>query len=195
MKIIGSNQKSKIKQVANKGQRKRADADFSKIIVFVKKLPSLFSSTLTTGKFYRTSYKTSKIKVIKQFWDPFKGFLNFMMPIDEFELKFKLFLEFICIDSPKVKVNLLLKDLLNQNSISERLYKRLKLFLDQRRKITIDGTRNLFKQNHSLRLCLYIIIRVLNVLKRPRKIIDFMIEKLSKILSELNIEEDWEFLD
>lgn len=75
-----------------------------------------------------------------------------MMPIDEFELKFKLFLEFICIDSPKVKVNLLLKDLFNQNSISEKLYKSLKLFLDQRRKITIDGTRKLFKQNHSLRL-------------------------------------------
>ena len=108
--------------------KKRSDLDFSKVIIFVKQLPSFFSSRLTTWKYYRTNYNSSKRKIIKQFWDPFKGFLNFMQPIKDYDLKFKLFLEFIWIDFPVKKVQWLLKDLYDQNSITEEVWKSLKSF-------------------------------------------------------------------
>lgn len=137
---------------SGKGKRKRSDAEFYKIVCFIKKIPNIFCKNLHTSKFYKMNYENSKVKTIRHFCEAFKGFLNFMHPITDCPMKFSLFLDFICIYFTNKKILPLYADLRKERSITQQKYKDLLEYTNNRRESSKEINTKLFQKNQSLRI-------------------------------------------
>lgn len=116
-----------------------------------------------------------------------------MHPIEEYPVKFNLFVDFIWIYFSDRKVLPLYEDLFKEGYISKQKKDRLAKFIKHRHCSTIISNAKLFNQNMSLRICLYITSMVIKEVKKNEEKLNLIKCKIEQLLMHITIKDEYEY--